>query len=203
MKKFFIALTIFFCVTGGNFVNAASFTESQFDKIFTDVTKNPAAAPENSATLDLNIDTLKEKFNGFVAPFLKNSLGVDDISAFEHIFMIKTYKIFPNDSGDTFANVFGTKNPNVAIVGVTVPDGGNFKVLQCCYTTPESGDEIFSAQLALAAFVYCVAPDVEVPTLMSELTAENSSGSVTKNGVKFSIAEDGNLNMLTAVKNVE
>lgn len=200
MKKFFIALTIFFCMTSGN-VNAAPFTESQFDKIFTDVTKNPAAAPESSATFDLNIDTFKEKFNGFVAPFLKQSLGVDDISAFEHLFMIKTYKIFPNAGGDTFANVFGTKNPNVAIVGVTVPDGGNFKVLQCCYTTPEDNDEIFAAQLALAAFVHCVAPDVEVPTLMSELTAENSSGTVTKNGVKFSIAEDGNLNMLTAVKN--
>ena len=100
MKKFFVALTIFFCMTGGNFVNAAPFTESQFDKIFTDVTKNPAAAPENSATLDLNIDTLKEKFNGFVAPFLKNSLGVDDVSAFEHLYMIKTYKIFPNDGGE-------------------------------------------------------------------------------------------------------
>ena len=198
MKKFFIALMILFCVTGGN-VNAASFTDSQFDKIFTDVTKNPAAAPESSVTLDLNVDTFKEKFNGFVAPFLKQSLGVDDISAFEHIFMIKTYKIFPNAGGDTFANVFGTKNPNVAIVGVTVPNGGNFKVLQCCYTTPEASEEIFSAQLALAAFIYCVAPDVEVPTLMNELTAENSSGTVTKGNVEFSISEDGNLNMLTAV----
>lgn len=199
MKKFFIALTIFFCVTGGNFANAAPFTENQFDKIFTDVTKNPAAAPESSATLDLNVDTLKEKFNGIVAPFLKQSLGVDDVSAFEHLFMIKTYKIFPNDGGDTFANVFGTKNPNVAIVGVTVP-GGNFKVLQCCYTTPEDNDEMFSTQLILTAFIHSVAPDIEVPTLMGELTAENSSGTVTKGDLKFSIAEDGNLNLLTVTK---
>lgn len=199
MKKFFIALTIFFCVTGGNFANAAPFTENQFDKIFTDVTKNPAAAPESSATLDLNVDTLKEKFNGIVAPFLKQSLGVDDVSAFEHLFMIKTYKIFPNDGGDTFANVFGTKNPNVAIVGVTV-SGGNFKVLQCCYTTPEDNDEMFSTQLILTAFIHSVAPDIEVPTLMGELTAENSSGTVTKGDLKFSIAEDGNLHLLTVTK---
>ena len=200
MKKFFIVLTVLLAVTGAN-VEAAPFTDSQYNKIITDVTKNPAAV--SSATLDLNVDTLKEKFNGFVAPFLKQSLGVDDISAFEHLFMIKAYKIFPNEGGDTFANIFGTKNPNVAIVGLTVPEGGNFKVLQCCYTTPEDNDEMFATQLILTAFINSVAPNVEVPTLMGELTAENSSGTVTKGDVKFSIAEDGNLNMLTAVKNAE
>lgn len=189
---------ILFCVTGGN-VNAAPFTEKQLDKIFTDVAKNPAAAPKNSATLDLNIDTLKEKFNGIVVPFLKQYLELDDISAFEHKFVIEEYKIFQNAGGDTFVNVFNSENPNVAIVGVAVPNGGNFKVLQCYYTTPIYDYEIFAVQLGLVAFIHCVAPDVEVPTLMSELTAENSSGTVTKGNVKFSIAEDGNLNILTVV----
>ena len=203
MKKFFIALTILFCVTGGSFAEAAPFTDEQYNKFITDVTKNPAAAPESSATLNLNVDTLKEKFNGVVAPLMKQILGVDDISALEHLFMIKNYRIFPNEGGDTFVNVFGTSNPNIAIVGVNVPDGGNFKVLQCCYTTPEDTDETFSVQMILTAFVHSVAPEVEAPTLLGELTAENSSGTVTKGDVKFSIVEDGNLNILTAVKNVE
>ena len=47
------------------------------------------------------------------------------------------------------------------------------------------------------------APKISKPasSLMSELTAENSSGNVVKGNVKFSIAEDGNLNVLTATAN--
>ena len=114
----------------------------------------------------------------------------------EYLFTINDYKIFPNAGGDTFAKIFGS---NVAIVGVTASDGGNFKILQCCYTAPEDNDETLFVQLILTAFVHSVAPDVEVPTLMNELTAEKSLGSVTRGEVNFSFSEDGNLNTLTAV----
>lgn len=195
MKKLLIALTILFGVTCGNVSEAAPFTDSQFDRIFTDITKNPAAAPENSATLDINVETLKERFNGFVAPNLKSILGTDDISAMEKLFLIYDYKIFPKPDGDTFVNIFGS---NVAIVGLATPNGGNFKVLSCAYTAPEDKNETLFVQLILTAFVGSVAPDVSVAELMNELTAENSSGTVTKGNVKFSITEDGNLDTLTA-----
>lgn len=198
MKKFFVALTILLAVTATNFSEAAPFTESQFGRIFTDVAQNPAAAPENSKTLDVNVDTFKEKFDTAAKLILKQALGTDDISDMEYLFTINDYKIFPNAGGDTFAKIFGS---NVAVVGVTLPEGGNFKILQCCYTAPEDKNETLYVQLILTAFVHSVAPEVEVPTLMNELTAENSSGTVTRGYLKFSIAEDGNLDVLTVVKN--
>ena len=193
MKKFFIALAILFCVTGN--VNAAPFTDNQFNKIFTDITKNPAL--ENSATFGVNVETFKEKFNASAEPILKEITGLDDLSAMAHLFLIYDYKVFNLNGVDVFANTFGNKS--VSVVGVTAPDGGNFKVLQCCYTTAEEQDDLFVTQMVLTAFVRSIAPDVEVPTLMGELTAENSSGTVTKGDVTFSVAEDGNLNVLTAV----
>ena len=197
MKKFVAALTILLAVTAANLSEAAPFTESQFGRIFTDVAQNPAAAPENSKTLDVNVDTFKEKFDTAAKLILKQVLGTDDISDMEYLFTINDYKIFPNAGGDTFAKIFGS---NVAVVGVTAPDGGNFKILQCCYTAPEDKNETLYVQLILTAFVHSVAPEVEVPTLMNELTAENSSGTVTRGDLKFSIAEDGNLDTLTVVK---
>ena len=197
MKKFVAALTILLAVTAANLSEAAPFTESQFGRIFTDVAQNPAAAPENSKTLDVNVDTFKEKFDTAAKLILKQALGTDDISDMEYLFTINDYKIFPNAGGDTFAKIFGS---NVAVVGVTLPEGGNFKILQCCYTAPEDKNETLYVQLILTAFVHSVAPEVEVPTLMNELTAENSSGSVTRGDLKFSIAEDGNLDTLTVVK---
>ncbi len=197
MKKFVAALTILLAVTAANLSEAAPFTESQFGRIFTDVAQNPAAALENSKTLDVNVDTFKEKFDTAAKLILKQALGTDDISDMEYLFTINDYKIFPNAGGDTFAKIFGS---NVAVVGVTLPEGGNFKILQCCYTAPEDKNETLYVQLILTAFVHSVAPEVEVPTLMNELTAENSSGSVTRGDLKFSIAEDGNLDTLTVVK---
>ena len=197
MKKFVAALTILLAVTAANLSEAAPFTESQFGRIFTDVAQNPAAAPENSKTLDVNVDTFKEKFDTAAKLILKQVLGTDDISDMEYLFTINDYKIFPNAGGDTFAKIFGS---NVAVVGVTLPKGGNFKILQCCYTAPEDKNETLYVQLILTAFVHSVAPEVEVPTLMNELTAENSSGTVTRGDLKFSIAEDGNLDTLTVVK---
>ena len=197
MKQFFVALTVLLSVTGTNFVDAAPFTEDQFGQIFAAVTQNPAAAPDRTKTLDLNVDTLKVKFDNASKLILKQVLGTDDVSQMEYLFTINDYKIFPNEGGETFAKIFGS---NVAIVGVTAQNGGNFKILQCCYTAPEDKDETLYVQLILTAFVQSVAPDIEAAPLMNELTAENSLGSVTRGDVNFSLTEEGNLNTLTAVK---
>ena len=196
MKNFFVALTVLLAVTCVNFVEAAPFTEEQFGQIFAAVAQNPAAAPERTKTLDLNVETLKAKFDNIATLILKHQLGTDDVSQMEYLFTINDYKIFPNEGGETFAKIFGS---NVALVGVTASNGGNFKVLQCCYTAPEDKDETLYVQLILTAFIHSVAPDVEVPALMNELTAANSLGSTVKGDLNFSMTEEGNLNTLTVV----
>ena len=196
MKNFFVALTVLLAVTCVNFVEAAPFTEEQFGQIFAAVAQNPAAAPERTKTLDLNVETLKAKFDNIATLILKHQLGTDDVSQMEYLFTINDYKIFPNEGGETFAKIFGS---NVALVGVTASNGGNFKVLQCCYTAPEDQDETLYVQLILTAFIHSVAPDVEVPALMNELTAANSLGSTVKGDLNFSMTEERNLNTLTVV----
>lgn len=188
MKKFLIVMTAAIILAGSNFAEATPFSNEQLDKIFIDADKN--AAKINSE-LNLNTAQLQEKFNGIITPIVKEALGSDDISALEHLVLIKDYKII----GDTFANVFG--DYRVAIVGKTAASG-NFKELSLCYTTPEENDESIFTIWLLTAFVKSIAPEVNPQALMGELTEENSPRSVVKDNVKFSIAEDGNLNILTA-----
>lgn len=189
MKKFFAALIVLLIFTAQ--VEATEFTQAQLDKIFLN-----AGQVESSATFNLNSDTLKEKFNGIVTPILQEATGSDDVSAMAHLFLIKDYKIFSGADGDTFANIFG--DYRIALVGTCAADG-NFKSLNLCYTTPENGDESIFTIWLLTAFVKSIAPDANPQKLMNELTAENSSGNAAIGNVRFSITEDGNLNVLTAV----
>lgn len=193
MKKFFVTLSAVLIMTCATFTEAASFTQLQLDKIFLEAEQSPTTA----ATLNLNAATLTEKFNGIVTPILKEAMGTDDISAMAHLFLIKDAKIFSKANGDTFANIFG--DYRVALVGLSESNGGNFKNLHMYYTTPESNDDSIFTIWLMTAFVKSIAPDVNVQALMNELTAENSSGTVVKGGIKFSVAEDGNLNVLTAM----
>ncbi|MBR4151600.1 MAG: hypothetical protein IKT98_01415 [Selenomonadaceae bacterium] len=190
MKKFLTALTIILLLTAQ--VEAAPFTREQMDKIFIDVEQ----MPESDLTFGLNVETLKEKFNGIVTPILKETMGTDDVSEMAHLFLIKEYKVFSKPDGDTFANVFG--DYRVALVGTCAANGGNFKTLSLYYTTPEGNDESIFTIWLLTAFVKSISPEVDVQNLMNELTTEGASGTAIKDGVKFSIAEDGNLNFLTA-----
>ena len=192
MKKFLTAAIILLMFTAQ--VEAVPFTREQVDKIFVDVEEN-FYRPDD-LTLNLNVETLKEKFNGIVTPILQETMGTNDVSAMEHLFLIKDYKVFSKPSGDTFANIFG--DYRVALVGVSEPNGGNFKMLSLYYTTPEEKDDAIFTIWLMTAFVKSIAPEVNVQDLMNELTAENSSDTVIKGNLKFSIAADGNLNVLTA-----
>ena len=176
----------------GGTVEAVPFTRAQLDRIFFDVEQVPANFP----TLDLNAATLTEKFNGLVTPILQETMGTDDVSAMAHLFLIKDAKTFNKPDGDLFANIFG--DYRVALIGWS-ESGGNFKRLNLCYTTPEERDESLFTVWLLTAFIKSLAPDADPQALMNALTAENFSGSVVEGGVSFSIAEDGNLNVLTAV----
>ena len=188
MKKFLTALIVLLIFSAQ--VEAVPFSREQTDRIFLDV-----ESAENAATLDLNVETLKEKFNGLVKPILQEAMGTEDVSAMEYLFLIKDYKIFSKPDGDIFANIFG--DYRVALVGKCAADG-NFKILSLYYTTPEEKDESIFTIWLLTAFVKSLSPDVDVEALMNELTAENSSGTAIKGDVKFSISADGNLNVLSA-----
>lgn len=191
LKKFLTALTVLLMLTAQ--VEAVPFTRDQMDRIFIDLESS-----ENTSTLNLNFETLKEKFNGLVTPILQETMGSDDVSAMAHLFLIKEYKIFNKPDGDTFANIFG--GYRVALVGASEPNGGNFRILRLYYTTPEEKDDSIFTIWLLTAFVKSISPEVDVQALMNELTAEGASGIAIKGDVKFSIAADGNLNVLTATK---
>lgn len=192
MKKIFAAMTVALLLCGLTLAEAVPFTRSQMDRIFLDA----AQPPETSATLNLNAATLKEKFNGLVTPILREAMGTDDVSDMAHLFLIKDFTVFNKEDGDIYANIFG--DYRVALVGLGESGGGNFKTLSLYYTTPEERDESIFTIWLLSAFVKSIAPEVNPQTLMNELTAANSSGSVVEGGVKFSITDDGNLNILTA-----
>lgn len=189
MRKILMAALILLMMSAQ--VEAVPFTREQVDRIFLDV--ESAASP---STLNLNVETLKEKFNGQITPILQETMGTEDVSAMAHLFLIKEYKVFSKPDGDTFANIFG--DYRVALVGLSEPNGGNFKTLSLYYTTPEEKDDSIFTIWLLTAFVKSISPEVDVETLMNELTTEGSSGVAVKGDVKFSISEDGNLNFLTA-----
>lgn len=190
MKKFltiFIALLIISAQ-----VEAVPFSKDQFDRIFIDV-----ESYESTSSLNLNVQTLKNNFNGLITPILQNTMQTNDVSAMEHLFLIndKDSKVFSKPNGDIFANIFG--DYRVALVGAT-NSNGNFKILSLYYTSPEEKDESLFTVWLLTAFVKSISPEVAPQSLMNELTAENSSSSTVKGNIKFSIASEGNLNVLTA-----
>lgn len=190
MKKFltiFIALLIISAQ-----VEAVPFSKDQFDRIFIDV-----ESYESTSSLNLNVQTLKNNFNGLITPILQNTMQTNDVSAMEHLFLIndKDSKVFSKPNGDIFANIFG--DYRVALVGAT-NSNGNFKILSLYYTSPEEKDESLFTVWLLTAFVKSISPEIDPQSLMNELTAENSPGSTVKSGVKFSISSESNLNVLTA-----
>ena len=188
------ALLVMLIFYMSNPVEAVPFTRTQMDKIFLDA----GQAPSTNSTLDLNVETFKGKFNGLITPILQQTMGSNDVSTMAHLFLIKDYKIFSKTDGDLFANIFA--DYRVALVGLSESNGGNFKSLNLYYTTPEAKDESLFTVWFLTAFVKSITPDVDAQSLMGELTAENSSGTAIKSGVKYSISDEGNLNVLTAVK---
>jgi len=190
MKRFLSALAIFLAISAQ--VEAVPFSREQVDRIFIDI-----EAAESNSTLNLNVATLKDNFNAIITKILQQTMETNDVSAMEHLFLIndKDSKTFNKPDGDIFANIFG--DYRVALVGAGVPNG-NFKILKLYYTTPEEKDESIFTIWLLTAFVKSFSPEIDVQALMNDLTAENSSGSTVKGNIKFSIAEDGNLNVLTA-----
>ena len=185
MKKFLTVAIILLMLSAQ--VEAVPFTRTQFDKIFQD-----AEQVQAESSLNLNAADFKEKFNGLIKSIIAESMNPADASAMEHLFRIENYKVI----GKTLSTMFG--DYRALIVGLNAEDG-NFKVLSLCYTTPEDPAESLFTIWLLTAFVKSISPETDFKTLMNDLTAENSSGSVVTGDVKFSVKTEGNLNTLTAI----
>ena len=199
MKKLFTALTIAAVLfLFGGFVEAAPFTQEQVDKLMNSVNQNPAASPDNKSLLMLTPAQFKTNFNTELRPVLnKAEYNNDEERALmENIFLIKDYQVFEAEGGLFFLNVFGN---NTAVFGVTGNDNNRFKLLNCAYTKPENPGEEMVSSMVLMAFVTVVAPEENPQQVLKDLGAEES-GTLTRGGVKFTAAKDGDLILLSAVK---
>lgn len=198
MKKIFMALalvTIFFAWS--NNVSAAPFTQEQVDKIMNYVDQNPAASPENTSVLKLTPAQLKEKFNAELKHVLDKTKFENDEerATMEKVFLIQDFQIFEEEGGKFYLNIFGD---GVAVLGMTGNNDDNFKLASCAYINPETQGEKVLSSLVLLSFVKAVAPEENPQNLLETLAAEQS-GTLTRNGIKFSAVKDGNLILLSAV----
>ena len=180
-----------------NTVSAAVFTQEQVDKIMDYVEQNPAASPENTAALNLTPAQLQEKFNAELKPVLDKTQFENDEerATMEKIFLIQDFQVFEEEIGKFYLNIFGD---GVAILGMTGNNDDRFKLASCAYINPETQNEKILSLQVLLTFVKTVAPEENTPKLLEDLAAEQS-GTLTRNGVKFSTVKDGNLILLSAV----
>ena len=171
------------------------FSSEQIDKMMAFAEQN---FPEDTAPLPLDIDSLQKNFNAEMQTFLDKCPFDDAETAevMENLFLIKDfYQIFDLEEGKFFFNVFGDRT---AIFGVSDSDD-RFRLLTCMYTTPETDNENTLSSMVLAHFVKVLLPAVEFFDTEKFLRELSASVTKTQDGVKFSIAADGDLIFVTAI----
>lgn len=180
-----------------NNVSAAVFTQEQVDKIMNYVEQNPAASPENTSVLKLTPAQFQTNFNAELKPVLDKTQFENDEerATMEKVFLIQDFQIFDSEGGKFYLNIFGD---GVAILGMTGNNDDNLKLAICSYINPETQGEKVLSSLVLMSFVKSVAPEENPQTLLEAIAAEKS-GTLTRNGIKFSAVRDGNLILLSAV----
>ena len=193
MKKIFTALAVALILIAGNLSEAAEITREQSDKIIRDFQKTAY-----NSTLAIDTESFMTQFNWYIVPIVQDGLDKDDISEVEHLFIIDNCETLNADGGNIYSKIFGYRGAMLVCMSSGEDEHDPLKAVNFCYATPKTKEESIYTIWLLKAFVGSISTDIDVQNLMSELTAENSSGSVIKGGVKFSIAEDGDLNILTA-----
>ena len=172
------------------------FTSEQIDKMIEFAEQN---FPENGLPLPLGIDGLQKNFNAEMKIFL-DKCQFDDpevAEVMETLLTIKDfYQITEFDGGKFFFNTFGDRT---AIFGLSISDDNLFRILTCMYTTPETKDEDTLSSMVLAHFVKVLLPSVEFFDTEKFLRELSASGIKSQDGVKFSLAADGNLIFVTAI----
>lgn len=191
MKRFLMTLTVALALTVSN-VSAAELTTEQLGKVFTET-----ARLESPLELGIDAETFRERFNWFIVPIVQDGMNKDDVSELLPLFVIRDFDVSASGDDKIFSYVFGYKS--VAVVGCGSAEEEHLKILRLCYATPENQKEAVFTSWLLTGFVGSLSTEIDIRTLMSELTAEGSTGSVVRDGLKFTVEEDGNLNILTAV----
>lgn len=199
LKEFFtvfaIVAAIIFC---NNFVEAAAFNQEHVDKLLDYVDQNPATASANKSTLTIDAEQFKKSFNAEMNPVIAQTKFNNDEEreVMEKIFLIDEFQVFEEEDDKFYLNIFGN---SVSVFGVTGNDAPNFKLLACAYIAPENKGEMAISSLVLVSFVKVLVPDANPETFLRELS-DNQSGNTVRNGIKFSAKRDGDLIMLSAVK---
>lgn len=198
MKRIIMALTVVaVLLTWSNLTTATSLTHEQLDELVDHIGQNPATTSANTSTLNVDIDSLQKDFNADISSILAQAQFENDEQreVMEKLFLIKDYQIFAAEDGKIFMNAFGN---SVVIIGVTGNGDDRFKLLACAFTTPENQDDMTLSSLILASFVKVILPDADPEQFLNELFSAQSSDLV-RDGIHFTVEQNGNLNILTAV----
>ena len=188
MKKFLMSLVVAIFLVSGNFVEAAGFTSDQAPKMLNNLASNPAL--KGSKTLNTNIDSLQKNFNAQIESMLKQTnLSAEELSTLQKFFLIKEYKTFSESGLKLFLNTFGN---TITILGIG-EENSNFKILSFCFTVPENSREENALDLVFTAFARVLLPDADLKDLLTEVKAKSSC---VRNGIRFSLSQEGNLNIL-------
>ncbi|MBR3748180.1 MAG: hypothetical protein IKP64_06080 [Selenomonadaceae bacterium] len=187
LKKFFIALTILFCVAGNIAEAANKFTDDQLKQMISSTRDNPATAPMN-----LDVATFKTNFNAFMSEFLKETNSGEDSAKLEKVFLIGDQNTITKNGKTLFVKNF---LEDAAIFG-SVNANGKFTVLNLFSTTAENKNEMLIRRLVFEAFVRGISPDVDATALLNK-AKENPT--VTANGVKFSFSTVDNMDIISVV----
>lgn len=191
MKKFLTALIVLIICAGVR-VEAAEFTQEQFNKMLSISAQSLNADNKN---LSFDAQTFQKNFNDFMTNFIKESNAKDDDAKnMEEIFLIKEPMIVQTDAGNFLARNFLNR---IAIVGL-VDENGTLRNLIYFTTQTEDKNEAMVSVLVLEAFAKSISPDLSASTIMEDFE-KNKNAPIVENGIKFSIATDENINFITAI----
>lgn len=192
MKKFFAALAVALTIMVGNVSEASEITSEQREKIFQEIKQD-----KTESETSIEAEMFESVFDWFIVPIVQDGMNKDDISDILHLFIIGEYDVLKADNDTIFYRCFGYPGAMLVCKSAGETEHDPLKVLSLYYATPENKEDAAYTSWILTAFVGSISTDLDVRELMSELTKEGSSGSVVKYGFKFSIMEEGNLNVLT------
>lgn len=198
MKKFLMTVAIFAVLfTWSNFVEAKAFTNEQLDRVVDHITEHPASSPDNAKTLKLDAEQLKKNFNAEISPVINKAQAENDEirKTMEKIFYIDEYIAYSSEIGKLYMNFFGD---NSAVFGLTGKDDARFKALVCAYTTPENKNDNAVSLLVFVSFLRTVSPGIDVESFINDISTAQDKPFV-RDGVKFTVAREDNLVVLTAV----
>lgn len=196
LKKFFLALFAFALIVAAEHsvyaAAAAQITKDQFEHMAANTLQSAAASAD--ATLNIDAATFQRNFDAFVKNFIgETNANAQDAAHMAQIFTLNDAKTFDVEGKQLFAKNFLNR---VMIIGVK-DAGGNFKVLNFFAAQAEERDDALFDVLVLQAFVKGITPDFDAMDLLR--TAKNDpDGAAIHNGVRFSVFNADNLNIVSA-----